>query len=298
MDNDCGSGLQTFPKAKECENNISLCVRSQVWAEKCNAMERLSRELQCLSTCPVGLHLHVYRCSRECLIEDPYSYTKHTRDSYISLLHPLQPSLFWSAFKEIKTQYLGRFWCPYWSVLTWLHFRSQNQFIQQHNSLDDVLEVGWGAYGHQALNHLGIRSSTTKLLNLGSSSPPRPPPRPSSPPSLALEHPLGCLYLGGWSAWRVAWRVGLARQDLEKRKRYGSGSLLHYDNFDDFPSKKHIPWRGTRKEEEHPSHEKWCPVNFPWMCIVIPAWFYLICLEMPLIGNLMHPSRALHTILQ
>lgn len=112
------------------------------------------------------------------------------------------------------------------------------------------------------------------------------------------DHPLGCLYLGGWSAWRVAWRAVLARQDLEKRKRYGSGSLLHYDNIGDFPSKKHIPWRGTRKGKEHPSYEKWCPVNFPWMCTVIPAWFYMVCHEMPLIGNLMHPSRALHIILQ
>lgn len=164
-----------------CGKHFPVCQESSMgWEMQCNGDTVLSREIQCLSACPVGLHLHV--CSRECLTEDPYSYTKHTRDGYISLLHPLQPSLFQSAFKEIKTQYLGRFWSPYWNVLTWLHFRSQNQFIQQYNSLDDILQVGWRSYGHQALNLLGIRSSTTILLNLGSSS----PPRPSSPPSLAL----------------------------------------------------------------------------------------------------------------
>lgn len=102
------------------------------WAKQCNGASVLSREIQCLSACPVGLHLCVHRCSQERLTECPYSYTKHMRDGYMSLLHPLQPSLFWSAFREIKAQYLGRFQSPYWNELTWLHFWSQNQFIQQY----------------------------------------------------------------------------------------------------------------------------------------------------------------------
>lgn len=64
------------------------------------------------------------------------------------------------------------------------------------------------------------------------------------------------------------------------------------------PFKKAHPLEGYKERERAPTTWKITSVNFPWMCTVIPAWFYVICLEMPLIGNLMHPSRALHMILQ
>lgn len=60
----------------------------------------------------------------------------------------------------------------------------------------------------EALGHLGITAETHTL-----GIPPSPTPR------FFPGHPFPWIYLEGCSAWRAAWRVGLAQRDLETKEK-------------------------------------------------------------------------------